>query len=249
MKPLWRGVIVFGLIEIPVSLFDATKESPLGLNLLHQKDLCRVGYTPVCKETGKEIPREEIVRGYEYEKGNFVVLTDKDLQKVNVVRPKTIEIVQFADGKEIPSHFFDKPYILEPGPEAVRQYALLRESLKRSGKVAVARFVPRTRERLGVLKAEGKAIYLNQIRFNWELRKPEEFKLPGLPEASVRELDTAVKLIDYLSTPFQLESFEDTYVKKLSEVIDEKTRGKPPAFKPPDLVLQLEESLKQAQKK
>lgn len=125
----------------------------------------------------------------------------------------------------------------------------MRESLKRSGKVGVARFVPRTRERLGVIKAEGEALYLNQIRFNWELRQPEEFKLPGLPEVSVQELDTAVKLIDYLSTPFRLENFEDSYVKKLSEVIDEKIRGKLPAFKPADLVLQLEESLKQAQKK
>ncbi|MGI5825945.1 MAG: Ku protein [Patescibacteria group bacterium] len=248
MKAFWKGALVFGLIEIPVSLFDATKESPLSLSLLHQKDLCRVGYTPVCKETGKEVPREEIVRGYEYQKGSFVVLADKDLQKVNVVRPKTIEIVQFT-GDQIPFYFFDKPYILQPAPEAERQYALLRESLKRSGKVAVARFVPRTRERLGVVKVEGEALYLNQIRFNWELRKPEEFKLPGLPEVSVRELDTAVKLIDYLGTPFQLESYEDSYVKKLSEVIDEKTREKLPTFKLADLVLQLEEALTQAQKK
>lgn len=231
-KPIWKGKIVFGLVQIPVALYDATKPPPLKLRLLRKKDSCPVGYARVCQETGEEILAEEIVRGFEYEKGKFVILTKSDLQKASEVRPKIIEIVQFVDEDQVASRFFQKPYFLEPGSEAKKPYALLREALKRSRKAAIARFVLRTREHLGILKGEEKVIYLHQLRYDWELRSPKNLNLPGTEEMKVEELDMAVKLIEYLSTPFRPEVYESTYLKKLSQVVEEKAREQlPPAKK------------------
>jgi len=217
---------------------------------LRQKDLCPIQYTRVCQRTGEEVAYEEIIRGYEYQKGDYLVLTEKDLEEISFVNPKTVEIVQFA-ADEISPQYFEKPYLLEPAEGSERAYALLREALKRSGKVGIARFVLRARPRLGVLRGENEALYLNRIRFAGELRSTKEFKLPLAEEIKVGELDLAVRLIDYLSTPFRATEYEDVYLKRLSAIIEEKTRKKLPsplALTEGELLQRLEESLKRVQK-
>jgi DNA end-binding protein Ku len=226
LKPIWSGAIVFGLVQVPVNLYSAVRESRLNLRLLHKKDLCPIEMTRVCRKTGEEIPYEQIVRGYEYQKGEYLVLSDKDLEKVRVWNPKTIEILQFADEREIEPKYYEKPYYLGPAAED-KPYALFREALRRSGKVGVARFVIASRERLGIVRGEAEALVLNQIRYNWEVRQPEGLRLPGVAEMKVGELDQAVKLINFLSQPLRIEQFEDIYIRELRQAIEVKLGALP----------------------
>ncbi len=256
MRPIWSGAISFGLIHIPVNLYPAVSDKGLDFDLIRKKDLCRIRYARVCRATGEEVPFEDIVKGYQYRKGDYVILQDEDFKKANVKKTQTIEIVSFAQKDEIDMKFLEKPYYVEPGKGAQKAYTLLREALKRSEKVGIARFVLRTRERMAILKAEESLIVLEQMRFKDEIRAAEGLNLPKEKTAE-KEVDMAIKLIDQLTEPFRPEEFHDTYTDELKKVIEAKAKGKvyevkeeePIQAAVPDLLGKLRESLAHAQKK
>jgi DNA end-binding protein Ku len=242
------------LILIPVRLYAAVKDSALNFDMLRQQDLCPISYAKVCRETGEEVPYQDIVKGYEYKKGDYVVLEDEDFKRANPRKTQTIDIVEFIDEKEIDLKLHEKPFYLEPTKQARKAYALLREALRKTGKVGVGKFVLRNREHLVILKPEEDLIVLEQMRFVSEIREPADLDLPAKDETSDRELEIAIKLINQLTEPFKPEDFHDSYREELERVIQEKAHGKTPQIKDepivptevPDLMAKLRESLEQA---
>ncbi len=226
MRSIWSGAISFGLVYIPVRLYSATESNQLDFDLLRRDDLCRIRYVRVCEETGEEVPWDDIVKGYEYEEGRYVVLEDEDFERANVRKTKTIDIVSFVEAKEVDQKYLEKPYYIEPDEGAKPAYALLRAALKASGKAGLARFVLRTREHVALVKAEDELLVLNQIRFASELRSPEPLDLPEKAEVGERELDMALELIDQLSEPWQPRNYRDTYVEDLKAIIQQKIEGR-----------------------
>jgi DNA end-binding protein Ku len=256
MRSIWSGAISFGLIYIPVKVYSASQTIELDFSLLRREDHCRIGYSKICKESGEEVPNDQIVRGFEYRKGSYVIVEDEDFERARSGRTKVIDIVAFVDLDQIDTKFLEKPYFLEPDKGAKQVYALLREALTRSNKVGLARFVMRNREHLAIIKPEEKVIVLNQMRYAAEIRKPDELDLPGQENLGERELDMAIKLVDQLTEPWEPEQYRDTYIDTLREIIQQKAEGK--QLEPvqeeelptdvTDLFAKLRESLEQAQK-
>lgn len=228
MRAMWSGSLSFGLVNIPVRLFSATREEALNFDLLHEKDKSRIRYAKVCRHEEREVPNEEIVRGYEYRKGHYVVLNDEDFEKANPRRTRAVEILDFVQEEEIDSIYFEKPYYLEPDRGSDRAYALLREALKKTNKVGIARYVIRNREHLGVIRPSGDVLVLNQIRYKSEVREAEGLNLPEAEMVEARELDMALSLIDQLTKKFEPEEYRDTYVDDLMRLIEQKAQGKEP---------------------
>lgn len=226
MRPIWTGSISFGLVNIPVRLYPASQERRLDFDYLRKQDLCPVGYVRVCRLDGREVPYEDIVRGYEYKEGDYVVLTDEDFKNADVKKTESIQIIDFVKEEEIDSQLFQKPYFIEPIKGASKVYALLREALKKSQKVGIARYVLRSSEHLGVVKVEDDILMLVQTRFASELRSPEELAIPKNNEVSQKELTMALSLIDQLTEPFKLGKYKDTYTDEVKEIIDKKIKGK-----------------------
>jgi DNA end-binding protein Ku len=257
MRSIWSGMISFGLINIPVKMYVATQEQGINFDYLNRKDLSPIRYARVDRSTGEEVAYRDIVRGVEYEKGNYVVLQDEDFRRASVRKTQTIDVVDFTAESAIDIKLLEKPFYLEPAKEARKVYALLREALYRSGKVGVARFVLRTREHMGILKAEGDVIVLDQIRFASEIRKPAGLALPKNEAITDNEIDLALRLIDQLSQPFHPEKFKDTYTEELKSMIENKARGKirhvhaekQAPTKVPDLLARLKESLEDAHRR
>jgi DNA end-binding protein Ku len=227
MRSIWKGSISFGLVNIPVRLYSATDDNSISFDYLHKKDLSPVRYAKVCKKEETEISYKEVVRGYEFRPGDFVVITDDDLKKVNVERSKTIDILSFADEDQIDSKYFEKPYYLEPEKNSEKAYLLLLEALKTSKKVGIAKFVLRVREHLCALKPQGNMLILNQMRFANEVRSAEELNLPETDGVKKTEVEMAITLIKQLAKPFNIEDYEDTYRKELESMLDAKAKGKP----------------------
>ncbi|HEX2955654.1 MAG TPA: Ku protein [Chitinispirillaceae bacterium] len=228
MRSIWSGALSFGLIYIPVKLYDATRSHTIDFDLLRRSDHCRIHYAKVCRETGEEIPKEQIVRGYQYTNGKYVTIEDDDFLKANVKKSQTIEIAAFIDESEIESSYLEKPYFLEPAREASKAYALLREALLRSGKAGIARYVMRRREHMALIKATESVILLNNMRFADELRSHEELNLPakGLAQLNEKELDLAIKLIGQLTETWKPQQYNDTYYEELKALLKRKIEGK-----------------------
>jgi DNA end-binding protein Ku len=231
MRALWSGSLSFGLINIPVRIFSATLDRTLNFVMLHNKDLSPIRFARICKADGKEIPYEDIVKGYEYQPGDYVVLVEEDFEQANVKKTKSIEIMDFIDEKEIDTIYYEKPYFLEPGKGADKAYVLLREALKKSKKVALAKFVLHNREHLAVVKPYDQIIILNQLRYNSELKKPDQLQLPASVKTSPQEITMALKLIDQLTGHFEPEKYHDTYTEELENIIEAKAKGKKPRAK------------------
>jgi len=231
MRSIWTGSIGFGLVNIPVKLYSGSSEQSLDLDMLHKKDQSPIRYAKVCKEEGEEVPYDEIVKGYQYEDGKYIVLTDEDFEKADATKTGMIEVVSFALITEIDASYYEKPYLIEPQKGGDRAYALLCEALKQSGKVGVARFVLRNREHLALVRAQGKALILNQLRFAHELHDTADLKLPGSAKVDSQELKMALNLIEQHTEAFTPEDFRDTYTEELERIIEEKVQGKVPTAK------------------
>lgn len=226
-KAMWKGAISFGLVNIPVRMYTATQDHEISFVLLHKKDLSEIRYARFCKVEDKEVPWSEIVKGYELGDGNFVTLTDEDFEKADPKKTKTLEIVNFVDEDAIDSVYYVKPYFLEPDKNAENAYSLLREALKKSGKVGLARYVLRNKEHLAVIKLHGNALIVNEMRYQNELMLPAELKIPASSKASAKEVDVAVKLINQLTVPFKPEKYKDSYVEEIKQIIKKKAKGRP----------------------
>lgn len=256
MRAIWSGSISFGLVNIPVKLFSGSQSNSLDLDMLRKSDLCPIKYLRVCKKDNEEVPYEEIVKGYEYTDGEYIVLTDRDFENASLEKTHLIDILDFVDENEIDSRFFEKPYYLEPDKSGLKAYALLREALKRSGKVGVANYVLRNRGSLGIVKPLDDVLILNQIRYRDEVREAGELKLPTSENLREQEIALALSLIDQLTVRFDPTKYRDGYVEDLKRIIAEKAQGhKPrPQGKEPqptavaDMMALLKESLKHRRK-
>lgn len=226
MRSIWSGSLSFGLINIPVRIYSASEERSLKFRLLSKHGHCPISYAKICRTNNKEIPYKEIVKGYEYEKGDFVILTDDDFAKANPKRTKTIDIQNFAEKKEIPSEYISKPYYIEPDKKAEKAYVLLREALKRSKRVGIARFVFKNKEHIAMIKPEKDALMLIQLRFQEEIRSPEDLHIPEKATFSSKELEVALMLINQLNEHFNAKEYRDTYTSELKKIIDRKAKGK-----------------------
>ena len=224
---IWSGSINFGLVTIPVKLFTAVRTDDLKFNFLHDKDHARIKNVRVCSEDEEPVAYENIVRGYEYEKGQYVILSDDDLKSVNVEATQSVDIVQFVDLAEINPMYFDKPYYLEPDKKGRHAYALLREALAESGKVGVARVVIRSREHLAALKPNGDALVLELMHWADELVEQSTLDLPARGEKPrENEMKAAMMLIEAMAGKFEPEEFHDTYREQVLAMIEARAAGK-----------------------
>lgn len=226
MRAIWSGGISFGLLFIPVKLYSAVKSYRLDLDMLTKKDNHPIRYARLDVETGKEIAWEDVVKGFEYQKGDYVVLNEEDLEKASPKTSKAIEIQAFVDQEEIDPKYFEKPYFLEPDKGSEKIYALLRDALKKSGKIGIAEFVLRSRERLCALKPDGDMLILDQMRYEKEMRKPEDLNIPGDIKQDKKEMDLAIELIDKMDSKFHIEDYEDDYLKVVKKIINAKKKNK-----------------------
>lgn len=226
-RAFWKGSISFGLVEIPVTLRPALESKDLSFTLLNRKDFAPVGYKRYDKNTGREVPWEQIVRGYEYEPDEYVVLTDEELRAANANATQTIEIVEFVDGAEIDPLYFDTPYYVEPQKRGSKSYALLRDALRKSGRVGIARVVLRTRQHLAALLVRGEALVLNLLRYAHEIRSPKDLDVPAKSDARVapREVQMAEKLIEGMTGRWKPEEFQDEYRDDVLALVKKKIRS------------------------
>jgi DNA end-binding protein Ku len=257
MRAIWKGSISFGLVNIPIALYPATRREDLKFRLLRESDLSPVNYKRVAEKDGKEVPWNQIVKGYEYEKGKFVVLNEKDFQRVDLEATQTVDIQDFVDVEEIDPMFFYKPYYLEPQKGGDKAYALLRETLEKTKKVGIAKVIIKTRQYLAGVKPLKHALVLELMHFAEELSDAEKLNVPKSLEPGKREVDMAKALVDSMSSEWDPKKYKDDYRDALLEVIEEKVESggkeikeKPKERKPSskviDLVAVLQESLAQS---
>ncbi|RJQ32340.1 Ku protein [Candidatus Parcubacteria bacterium] len=224
MRDIWSGSISFGLVNIPIKLYSAAEEREFQFHLLHREDSYPIRYARICSKDGREVSYEDLVKGFEYKKGNYVILTREDFDSVDVRKTKTIDISNFADDHEVESKYYEKPYYLEPDKGAEKAYTLMREALKRSKKAAIGKFVLRNKEILCVIKPDANLLILHKLRYSDQIRDPASLKLPK-EEFIESEVEAALKLIENLSGPFEPEKYHDTYSGELREIIEKKAKG------------------------
>jgi len=255
-RAIWKGSISFGLVNIPIALYPATRREELKFRLLRKSDLSPVNYKRVAEKDGKEVAWDQIVKGYEYEKGKYVVLKDEDFQRVDLEATQTVDIKDFVDQEEIDPMFFYKPYYLEPQKGGDKAYTLLRDLLKDTKKVGVAKVVIKTRQYLAGVKPEDGVLVLELMHFADELADPEKLHLPKKMEVGKREMSMAKSLIDGMTSKWEPEKYKDDYREALMDVIEEKVeaggkeieekpRKAPKPTKVIDLVSVLQKSLEQ----
>lgn len=227
-RSIWKGAITFGLVSIPVELFPAEERKEFKFSMLDKRDLSPVGYKRFSKRSGKEVEWNNVVKGYEYEKDQFVVLSDEDFKRANVKASRTVEIQAFVQDGEVSPEFFETPYYLVPGERGEKVYALLRETLRSTGRMGIAQFVLRSTQHLAAVKPEGRALMLFTLRYADELRGTSGFELPaqGLKEARVtaKEIELAKRLIDDMTQKWDPAEFKNTYHKDLMARIREKIK-------------------------
>lgn len=255
MRAIWTGSISFGLINIPIKLYSAAESRDgIDLRMLHKKDDAPIRYAKFCTKENVEVPYEDIVKAYEYDDGRFVVLDEDDFKAAEGEKSATVDIAEFTDEDEIDVRYLERPYYMEPAKGGEKAYGLLREALKASGKIAVARFVLRARQHLAAIKPVGMVLVLNQMRFPADLKTPGGLKLPEKGAAKPEELKMARALIDQLTKPFAPEDFHDTYTEELEERIEAKVKHEPLPEEPErpapakDLMAALKASLEQGKK-
>ena len=255
-RAIWKGSISFGLVNIPIALYPATRREELKFRLLRKSDLSPVNYKRVAEKDGSEVPWDQIVKGYEYGKAKYVVLRDEDFQRVDLEATQTVDIQDFVDQEEIDPMYFYKPYYLEPQKGGDKAYALLRDALKETHKVGIAKVVIKTRQYLAEVKPEDGALVLELMHFADELADPEKLHVPRKMEAGKREMDMAKSLIGSMTSKWQPEKYKDDYREALMEVIEEKVeaggkeieekpRKAPKPTKVIDLVSVLQKSLEE----
>ncbi len=226
-RALWSGALSFGLVNIPVEMYAAEDRKAFSFSMLDKRDFSPVGYKRYSKKSGREVEWKDVVKGYEYEKGQYVVMSDEDFRRANVKASETIDIVAFVPAGEIPPPFFETPYYLAPGARGAKPYALLRDALAASGRVAVAQFAMRGTAHLAAILPAGKALVLNTLRYADELRDAGGLDLPAdnaRSAAAGKELALARRLIDDMAGHWKPGDFRDTYHQDLMKRIHEKIK-------------------------
>ena len=259
MRPLWKGAISFGLVTIPVSLYPATRREELKFRMLRKSDHSPINYKRVAEADGKEVPWEEIVKGYEYEKGKYIILKEEDFMRVDVEATQTVDIINFVKIDDVDPLLFYKPYYLEVGKGGDKAYVLLREALVKSGKIAIAKVVIRARQHLAAIKPQKNGLMLELMHFPSELIDVSEFKAPAQKSVGKAEMQMAEQLIESMTTDWKPEQFTDEYRDALENLIEQKIEHGDKAIPAPskkkrpsnvvDLVSVLQKSIQQTQGK
>ena len=257
MRALWKGAISFGLVTIPVSLYPATGREELKFRMLRKSDHSPINYKRVAEVDRKEVPWDQVVKGYEYEKGNYVILKEEDFARVDVEATQTVDIINFVAIDDVDPVLFYKPYYLEVGKGGDKAYVLLRDALVKSGKIAIAKVVIRARQHLASVKTQKKGLILELMHFPDELIDVSEFKAPSERSVSRSEMKMAEQLIESMSSEWKPENYTDDYTEALQDLIEEKIEHGDKATLAPsrkkrpsnvvDLVSVLRESIEQSQ--
>jgi DNA end-binding protein Ku len=227
-RAMWKGSIAFGLVNIPIELFSAVRDHRPKFRLLHAKDESPVSYERVCQSEGKPVAWEDLVKGYEYEKGQFVVLSKEDFKTAALEKTKTIDILDFVDPAQVDDRYYETPYYLLPGKGADRAYALLREAIRESGRIGIAKIILRDAQHLASVEAIGDALVLTMMRFADELAELGEFSFPNNEGVRPAERKMALQLIESLAGEWEPGKYTDEYRENLLRVIDAKVKGKRP---------------------
>lgn len=246
-RSIWKGAITFGLITIPVGLYTAIEEKDFRFNQLHAKDNGRIKYKRVCSVCGEEVPYDEIVKGYEFEKGNYVVFTEEEMDAIPADSIKAIDVVSFVPLEEIDPVYFQKPYYVAPEPSGVKAYKLLEKAMNDSGRIGIAKITLREKERLATLRVRDGIFILETMHWPDEIREPDFAELNKDVEIRSQELAMAKSLIENLSDTFQPDEFHDTYRERLEAAVEAKIEGQQVAVEPtkePTQILDLMEALK-----
>lgn len=224
-RPIWGGAISFGLVNIPVSLYSLERRTDLSFKMIDSRNHAAIRYERVNEETGEEVPWDQIVKGYEYSKNNYVILEEEDFARVAVESSQMIEIEEFVDEVDIDDVYFEKPYIVVPGKRAEKGYVLLRETLKKTGKVGIARVVIRTRESLAAVMPREEGLVVMLLRYDQELRRISDFNVPKGDASDYKigdkELKLAEQLVDSMATDWEPDKFKDEYREQLLAYIEE----------------------------
>ena len=256
MRPIWKGSISFGLVYIPIAVYPATREEKLSFRQLRKTDLSPIRYKKVADADMKEVSADQIVKGFEYERGNFVIMSDEDFQKVKIESTHSIDITDFVEVEQVDPKFFYKPYFLEAQKGGEKAYALLHKALTGTGKIGIAKVAIGNREYLASVKPDGLFLILDLMHFAHEILKPEELKPADTDVINERELKMAQTLVESMSVPWEPDKYKDEYRDALMDIIEQKAQHREveekPAAKPRttnvvDLVKVLQESLNRAQ--
>src|SRR5437762_14201453 len=256
MRPTWKGSISFGLVYIPISVYPATREEKLSFRQLRKTDLSPIKYKKVAEADMKEVPADQIVKGFEYEKGRYIILSDEDFGKVRIESTHSIDITDFVDIDQVDPKFFYKPYFLEAQKGGEKAYSLLHKALSGTGKIGIAKVVIANREYLAAVKPDGLFLVLELMHFASEVLKPEELNRPKT-DLNDKELKMANALIESMSSDWQPEKYRDEYRDAVMEIIETKAKNKqlppapaaaaPRATNVVDLVKVLQESINRSQ--
>ena len=226
---IWKGHITFGLVSIPVALYPAESRDELDFTLLDKADKSPIGYRKVNKATGKEVPKERITRGFETAKGRYVIVSDEDLRRASPERTQQIAITSFVDPAEVDPRYYDRPYYLEAVPKQEKGYALLRETLRKTGKMAIATVVIHTRQHLAAVIAEEQVLVLDLLRYPQELRDPSHLNLPGKNSKALgiseKELKMAERLVEQMVEPWDSSKYRDEYRDELTAFIRKRAKA------------------------
>jgi DNA end-binding protein Ku len=254
-RAIWSGTISFGLVNVAVKLHTATEEKDVSFHQLQEKTGDRIRVKRVSEETGREVDYEDIVKGYEVSKGKHVIVTPEELESVDPGPKRTVAIEDFVGLEEIDPIYFVKTYYVAPADAegSKKAYVLLRDAMRKSNRVAIGRFVMRTKQYLVAIRPMDDVLILTTLYFSDEVRSWKDLDVPGKVKVSVRELDIALRLIDSLTTAWKPERYDDTYRTKLLKLIKDKAKGKEIVVEPEerpapvtDLLAALEESVRAA---
>jgi DNA end-binding protein Ku len=224
-RPLWKGAITFGLVSIPIEVHTAVRDRQLRFHLLTAKDKTRVKYERISEKTQKPVGWDDLVKGYEYSKGRYVVLTPEDFEAAALEKTRTIDILDFVKADEIDDRFFEKPYYVTPGTGGDRAYVLLRETIRETGRTGIAKFVLRDRQHLAALEVINDALVLTTLRFADELVPASAYDFPAAKSQRPAELKTAKMLVEELASEWDPEKYTDDYRQNLLRIIQAKQKG------------------------
>jgi DNA end-binding protein Ku len=229
-RSIWKGAISFGLVHIPVEMHSAVREHGLDLTMLDRRDFSPIGFKRYNKSNDKEVSWDDIVKGYEYTTDEYVVLSDEDLRRANPEATQTIDILAFVDADQVPLLYYDQPYYLAPGKGGDKVYALLRETLRKAGKIGIANVVIRVKQHLCALVCVGDVIVLNTLRYSDEIREMDELKIPSSTSktaaVSDKEIKMAMALVEGMSEDWKPEQYHDTYREDVMALVEKKVKAK-----------------------
>jgi len=226
MRSIWKGAISFGLVNIPVSLYSAEESNDLKFSLIDKRDESKIRYQRINETTGEEVSYDNIVKAYEFEDGDYVIMTDEDFEKADVEATKTVDIETFIMRDELNFMYLEKPYFIAPTKGGEKPYVLLRKAMEKTGKIAIARVVIRTKAYLAAIYSSDNILVLNLIRFHDELRSSEELEIPESVKLSKKEMDLAESLIDGMTSTWKPEEYEDEYKDSVMKRIEAKSKKK-----------------------